>query len=304
MPMAPTLGDLPPLSALRAFEAAARHSSFTEAAGELHVSQAAISQQIRSLENHLKRQLFHRTPRGLYLSESGEAYLPIVQDSLERLAAGTGRLFGPQSDVSISLKVITTLGIGWLAPRLGRMTAAFPEISFSITTFQWNSDVHDEFVDLEIRYGSGDWPDLVVEPLMEERIAPVCSPDFVSGGGNLVEPRDVLEHPLLRIVATRDDWPEWLHAAGVDASPPDHGMRLDSTLMAYSAAEDGMGIALGRTLLIEQRLRQGSLVAPFDLWIPTRETYYLVRKANSRKRAQIDRICEWLKNEAQLHLTS
>lgn len=302
--MAPTSGDLPPLSALRAFEAAARHSSFTEAAGELHVSQAAVSQQIRTLENHLQRQLFHRTPRGLYLSEAGEAYLPVVQDSLERLGDGTARLFGPKSDVKISIKVITTLGVGWLAHRLGRLKAAFPDISLSITTFQWNSDAHEEFVDLEIRYGSGEWPDLIVEPLMEERIAPVCSPEIINGSKRLLKPRDVLEHPLLRIVATRDDWPEWLHAAGVKTSPPDPEIQLDSTLMAYCAAEDGLGIALGRTLLVEKRLREGSLVAPFDFWVPTRETYYLVRKANSRKRAQIDRICDWLKNEAQAYLSS
>jgi len=291
----PLTALLPPLGALRAFEAAARHSSFTDAAAELNVSQAAVSQHVRSLEQNLQSQLFIRSPRGLTLTESGEGYLPVVQDALLRLGSGTERLFGNRKGRSMSIRLISTLAIGWLGPRLGALCDAFRGIDLEITTFQWNAEHVADYVDLEIRYGMGDWSGFSSTPLVQEYLVPVCAPAIRD---QLNEPADILTFPLLHILGTRDGWNEWLALAGVRDNAQRFEVRLDSSLVACRAAEQGAGIALGRTLLIEDQLRDGRLVIPFDIRLLSRETYYLVRSPEARRNIEVDRLCEWLIAEA------
>lgn len=291
----PLTDFLPPLGALRAFEAAARHSSFTDAAAELNVSQAAVSQHVRSLEHNLKSQLFFRTSRGLTLTESGEGYLPIVQDALLRLGSGTERLFGDRRRRSISIKLISTLAVGWLGPRLGQLYKAFKGVDLEITTFQWNAEHVASFVDLEIRYGAGDWPGHTSTALVPEFLMPVCAPAIRD---QLNVPADILKFPLLHILGTQDGWNEWFSFAGVHDNAKRTGVRLDSSLVAYRAVEQGTDIALGRTLLIEDQLCDGRLVVPFDIRLPSRESYYLVRPLDARRDIEVERLCEWLIAEA------
>lgn len=291
----PLTASLPPLGSLRAFEAAARHSSFTDAAEELNVSQAAVSQHVRSLEHNLRSQLFDRTPRGLKLTESGECYLPVIQDVLQRLGSGTERLFGDRNQRSLTIKMISTLAIAWLGPRLGSLRDAFRNIDIEIMTFQWNAETSVDYVDLEIRYGSGAWTGMASTPLVQEHLVPVCSPELAK---QLNEPIDLLEHPLFHIVGTSDAWQEWLKLAGIHDTRKRMQTRLDSSLVAYRAVEQGAGVALGRTLLLEDQIRDGSLVAPFDLRLASRETYYLVRPLDARLDIEVDRLCEWLIAEA------
>lgn len=292
----PPLKDfLPPLGALRAFEAAARHSSFTAAGEELNVSQAAVSQHVRGLEHNLRCQLFFRTPRGLKLTESGEAYLPIVQDTLNRLANGTERLFGDRKRRSLSIRMISTLAIAWLGPRLGRLADGFDGIDLEISTFQWNAEHPGDYVDLEVRYGTGSRQGANGVPLVQEHLVPVCAPALLA---RLSRPADILNFPLFHIVGTLDGWTEWLDLAGVDTAAPRTERRLDSSLVAYQAAERGAGIALGRTLLMEEPVRAGRLAVPFGIRLESRETYHLVRPAGARRDPEAERLAVWLTEEA------
>lgn len=262
---------------------------------ELNVSQAAVSQHVRNLEHNLRSQLFERTPRGLKLTETGECYLPIVQDVLLRLGTGTERLFGDRNRRTISIKMISTLAIAWLGKRLGPLCDTFRNIDVEITTFQWNAEYVADFVDLEIRYGSGLWPGMNSIRLVQEHLVPVCAPGLVE---HLREPADLLEFPLFHIIGTGDGWPEWLSLAGVSGANKRTATRLDSSIVAHKAVEQGAGIALGRTLLVEDQIRSGNLAVPFNLWLPSRETYYLVRPLDARPDIEVDRLCEWLISEA------
>ena len=285
---------LPSLNGLRAFEAAARHQSFTRAAEELNVTQTAVSHQIRTLEERLGLKLFDRHGRALRLTEAAENYLPSVRSAFDQLHDATERLIRRDGDATLTVSTLTSFAAKWLVPRLGGFQDLHPEISIHITTSRVSVDFDRDDVDVAIRYGRGDWPGLRVDRLIGEDIFPVCSPKLLDGPHPLGRPDDLASHTLLHVVGFREDWQVWLTAANVDGVDPSSGLRFDLIVNALQAAIDGLGVALGRTALVEGDLAAGHLVAPFDISLPIEAAYYVVAPEQTADRPKIKAFREWL----------
>jgi LysR family glycine cleavage system transcriptional activator len=288
---------LPPLAALRAFEAAARHLSFTRAAQDLHVTQTAISHQIRTLEDLLGVKLFRRLPRGLVLTEEAQRYLPAVRDAFDRLEAATGELLAARAGGPVTASVLPSFAGRWLVPRLGRFRSAHPEIDLRISASLHLVDFAREDVDLGIRMGRGHYPGLRVERLFGESLMPVCAPALLQGDRPLRRPEDLRHHVLLH----EDDytgWQLWLELAGVAGVDPRHGPIFTDAGMVVQAAAEGQGVALGRLALAAWDLAAGRLIRPFDVSMPHDLAYYLVCPEGSAERPRIAAVRTWLLEEA------
>lgn len=289
---------LPPLNALRTFEAAARHLSFTKAAEELFVTQAAVSHQIKALEEHLGVKLFRRRNRTLVLTEEGQALLPSVRDGFALLALGVRRLRERAGRGTLTISVMPSFGAHWLVGRLGRFQAAHPEIDVRVTTTPRLVDFAREDVDVAIRYGRGDWPGLRCERLLTEEIFPVCSPRLMEGPHPLRRPEDLAHHTLLHVLHYPDDWRLWLRAAGVSTVDPERGPRFEIFSLALQAAIQGVGVAVARGALAAEDLRAGRLVAPFDLELPSECAYHFVVPEATADQPKIRAFRDWLFEEA------
>jgi LysR family glycine cleavage system transcriptional activator len=287
---------LPPLNALRAFEAAARHRSFTRAAEELNVTQTAVSHQIKTLESRLGLKLFDRHGPAIALTEAAKAYLPSVRSAFDELYDATEYLVGPNSENTLTVNTLTTFASKWLVPRLGGFQDRHPEISVRITTSTAIVDFERDDVDVAIRYGRGVWPGLRADHLMREDLFPVCSPKLLYGAHPLRTPEDLRHHTLLHVAGFREDWQVWLTAAGIDSIDPSSGLRFDLALNALQAASDGMGVALGRTAFVQDDLATGRLIAPFDMLLPIEGAYYIVAPERTADRPKIKAFRDWLTN--------
>ena len=212
---------LPPLNALRTFEAAARHLSFTKAAAELFVTQAAVSHQIRTLEDHLGARLFRRANRALMLTDEGQALVPAVRDAFDRLLAGVRRVEDLCCGGALTISTTPSFAATWLAGRLVRFQALHPEIELHLGATPRLVDFAREGIDCGIRYGEGDWPGLRAERLFRTALMPVCSPILLDGAHPLRRPEDLAHHTLLHALDGGDDWRLWLRAAGVQRDRPD-----------------------------------------------------------------------------------
>ncbi len=268
--------DLPPLTWLRAFEAAARTLSFTSAAVELHVTQAAISKHVRSLELHVRQPLFTRHPRSLTLTRSGEAYLPKVQDALERLAVGTREVFGDRGDKALTVRCAVSFAVNWLAPHLADFLDRYPDRPIRILSSVWSDPFDKSAFDLDIQYGTGDWPSFVSHRLTWETITPLCAPGLIAGAF-LGSPDDLRRHRLLHVLGYQEGWGVWLNAAGARLVDPGQGLHLDTSLTAFALAAQGAGVALGRQSLARRERQAGRLAAPFKLEVPINEAFHLLR---------------------------
>jgi LysR family glycine cleavage system transcriptional activator len=288
---------LPPLAALRAFEAAARHLSFTRAAQELHVTQTAISHQIRALEERLGVKLFRRLPRGLVLTEEAQRYLPPLREAFERIDAATKDLLAGRTGGALTASVLPSFAAKWLVPRLGRFRAANSDIDLRISTSQRLVDFAREDVDVGIRMGRGHYPGLRVDRLFGETLMPVCSPALLGGEHPLRTPEDLRHHVLLH----DDDytsWQLWLELAGVQGVDPRRGPMFTDSGMVVQAAAEGQGVALGRLALAAWDIAAGRLVRPFDIGMPHDLAYYLVCPEASAERPRIAAVRKWLLAEA------
>jgi len=285
--------NLPPLNALRAFEAAARHLSFTKAAEELHVTQAAISHQVKALEARLGVKLFRRLTRGLLLTEEGHALLPDLRDAFDRLAQAVEKIGrGGQGTLTISL--LTTIAVGWLVPRLSRFQDAHPGIDVRFSTTSRLVDFAVEDVDVAIRYGSGGWPGLRCDKLFDDAVTPLCAPRFLD---RLKRPEDLLSAPLLH-EQYEHDWRTWFRAAGLDVERLRPGPVFDSTRVAIHAAIAGAGIAVGAPFLFVDEIASGALVQPFDLIVPNGKAYWLLSPQATAERPKIKDFRDWALAEA------
>ena len=289
---------LPPLGALRAFEAAARHLSFTKAGEELHVTQAAVSHQVKALEEWLGLRLFRRRGRQVFLSEAGQAYLADVREAFDQLAAATGRLWQREASGVLTVTTLASLAASWLVPRLGQFRTLHPEIDVRISATDDLIDFGRDDVDLAIRYGTGDWPGLEVVLLMNEDVFPVCSPALLDGPVPLREPADLQHHTLLH-----DDlqlnWKAWLDAAGVKDIDPERGPGFNLSALVVDAAVAGQGVALARSALVGHHLRAGRLVRPFDVKLPANYAYYIAYPPASRDLPKVRAFTDWLLAVAQ-----
>jgi LysR family glycine cleavage system transcriptional activator len=285
---------LPPLNALRTFEAAARHLSFTKAAVELFVTQAAVSHQIRALEEHLGAPLFRRMNRALMLTEEGQMLLPAVREAFDRLRAGVRRVQDLCCGGTLTISTTPSFAASWLAGRLARFQALHPEIELQLSATPRLVDFAREGIDCGIRYGMGDWPALVSRRLFKTALVPVCSPMLLDGAKPLRRPEDLAQHTLLHALDDSDDWRLWLRAAGVDGVDPTRGLKFDSVPLVVQAAISGAGVGIGRRQLVEGELAAGRLVAPFDLELPDGCAYYFVAPEATADQPKVAAFRAWL----------
>jgi LysR family transcriptional regulator, glycine cleavage system transcriptional activator len=282
---------LPPLNWLRAFEAAARHLSFTHAAHELNLTQAAVSKQVKLLEKHLRQQLFVRLPRSLALTKSGDAYLPKVRDAFERLNFGTQEVFGRQRSPVVTVRCAVSFAVNWLAPRLPHFMAKHPKAKFRLVSSVWGDNEDANQFDVDIQYGTGNWRNAVCYRLTHETLVPLCSPPLKN---TLRTPTDLKKHNLLHVIGYQDGWATWLNAAGISDIDPGGGFQCDTSLVAFELAAQGGGVALGRSSLVEKEIRSGRLVAPFELTVPVDEAFYLIRPAHGGLPHDANLFADWL----------
>jgi LysR family transcriptional regulator, glycine cleavage system transcriptional activator len=286
--------DLPPLNWLRAFEAAARHLSFTSAAHELHLTQAAISKQVKLLELQLRQHLFVRLPRSLVLTKSGEAYLPKVRDAFERLASGTQEVFGRQRGAVVTVRCAVSFAVNWLAPRLPDFMAKHPHAKIRFVSSVWGDTDDMAQLDLDIQYGTGNWPNAVCYRLTRESLRPLCAPALMQRGTALLQPGDLRHHRLLHVIGYQEGWATWLNAAGIADIDPGGGLQCDTSLFALALAAAGGGVALGRSSLLTADLAAGRLVAPFDLAVPVDEAFYLVVPSYDTLQTDAQVFVDWM----------
>ena len=284
---------LPPLNAIRAFEAAARHLSFTKAADELAVTQGAVSHQVKTLEAWLGVQLFQRETRAIYLTREGQRFLPPVRDALDGIAEATRRLEVLDSRGPLTVSAIPSFAAKWLLPRLAEFRARHPDIDVRISADDRLIDFARHDVDLAIRMGNGDWPGLEVVKLMDEDLFPVCSPALLDGDPPLRRPEDLAHHTLLHD-DMRQDWRAWLMAAGVEGVDPTRGPGYTDSSMVIQAAVEGQGVALGRSALASADLAQGRLVKPFEVALPASFAYYVAMPPGARENAKVEAFVDWM----------
>jgi LysR family transcriptional regulator, glycine cleavage system transcriptional activator len=287
---------LPPLNALKAFEAAARSESFTRGAQELNVTQGAVSHQVKALEATLGIKLFNRERQRLVMTEAGRDYLAVVRDALDRIAAGTERLMQRQSAGVLTISTSPDFAAKWLVNRLGRFAESHPEIDLRVSAAVHQVDFAREDVDVAVRHGDGKWPGLDAVRLCSERLFPVCSPKFVSGRNRITTASDLLKFSLLRL----DDWKTWNRwfAAASVVDPVAHGPVLNRASMLIDAAVDGQGIALARTALAAWDLINGRLVRPIDVSLNLSNMYWIVCPKATSSVPKIATFRKWLLAEA------
>ena len=296
----PRIHDIPPsTAALRAFEAAARRLSFTDAAAELNLTQGAISHQIKELETRLDVQLFQRGPRGIQLSDAGTTYLPYVREALDRLRAGVDALrLNDDSDI-LTISCSPNFAAKWLVPRLGAFYAENPTIDLRISAAMQHVTFDNDGIDVAVRHGEGDWPHLDVTQLCQEEVFPVSSPHLagikdVAGGID-----ELAAFPLLHD-KDRSGWRKWLQTmdVAVDAFDLEHGPVFSDTSLVIDAAVADQGVALARSALAALDLAAGRLVRPVSAAMPAAFAYWIVSPKPRAKQPGIDRFRHWLLEQA------
>ena len=286
---------LPSLTALQFFDAAVRHMSFTRAAREMNVTQSAVSRQIRLLEDHVGRPLFHRVKQRLILTEPGEAYSLAVRDLLDQAEAATLQVmaYGGRGGV-LTVASLPTFGSRWLIPRLGDFTARHPEIQLDLVTQVKPFEFAGSGIDLAIHFGSDVWPGAVCHRLMGEVVIPVGAPELLAGPHRLAGPEEVRRFTLLQHVTRPEAWQEWLHACGVENLDGRVGPRFEQFHMVIQAAIAGVGLALLPQFLIEEELASGRLVVAIDRPVTSEYAYYLVFPESKADNQRVVAFRDWL----------
>ena len=293
-----------PLNALRAFEAAARHLSFTKAAEELHVTPGAISQHVRQLEDHAGGALFRRDGRGLELTETGRAALPLLREGFERLLDASALLREPPRKRQLSVSLAPSFAGKWLMPRMERFHTEHPDVEVWISADMEIADLSEGAVDVAIRYGRGQYPDVIAERLLQETVLPVCSPALLEGKNPIRSPKDLAQHTLLHDLSIDQDpscpdWAMWLKARGVSSVDPRRGPRFNQSALVIEAAVMGQGVGLAKRSLAQADLEKRRLVAPFADGSTTVDfAYHVVLPRNRPPSAGAQLFVEWLKREA------
>lgn len=272
---------LPPLNSLRAFEAVGRHLSMSAAAAELHVTPAAVSQQVKALEDFLGIRLLVRRHRAVDLTEAGRQCLPGLNDGFDALAAAVARIDTSRARNILTVSVTPAFGSRWLVPRIERFTATHPGITVHVDASNARVDLNAGTADVAIRYGSGSYEPLVAVKLFDEVVVPVCSPRLMEGERALELPGDLVRHVLIHDESLQFDpasptWLMWLKAAGVVGVDADSGIRFSSADHAIQAAVDGTGVLLTKRSLAGTDLAAGRLVIPFATAAPVDKTYHLL----------------------------
>lgn len=299
----PTLARMPPLTSLRAFVVAARYLSFTRAAEELHVSSAAIGQQVRLLEEHLGQQLFVRSNRQMTLTTAGKALEPGLTDAFEAMLKSIARLSGGDEKATIRISVPPSFATKWLIPRLEGFRQAVPGVEIEVKATSEIADVERDETDCAIRFGRGAYPGLFVVTLFPEAVVPVCSPDFADDYDLGPRTRSLQGLPLLHEEGPEYDpdhsgWSSWLRSQGIPVRYSERGLKLNLSSMVLDAAVAGQGLALAKLRLAEADLRAGRLVAPLGKPQQLELAYHFVAAAHKARQPRIELLLDWLRRES------
>jgi LysR family glycine cleavage system transcriptional activator len=288
---------LPPLRALRTFEAAARHHSFRRAAEELNVTHSAVSHQIKALEQDLGLTLFRRGARSVALTSEGELFYPIVRDAFDRLVEGTARVRASGGGTVITLQVYVTFAVTWLMPRLTDFKRKNPDLQVRLITSYLDVDFDRDNVDMGVIMGRQRWSDLHYERLFTTEMFPVCGPEVMAGAHPLHTPADLAHHTLIHVDQALDEWGLWLDAAGVRGRVDERGPVVDNYLLALEEVIGGAGVALARRIFAERDIEAGRLVRPFALAVPEPGAWFLVYRKADRAQRKVERFQAWLKDQ-------
>ncbi|MBU6156468.1 MAG: transcriptional regulator GcvA [Alphaproteobacteria bacterium] len=282
---------LPPLNSLRAFESAARHLSFTKAADELAVTQSAVSHQVNALEEWAGVPLFKRQGRAMVLTEAAVKFLPAVSTALDQIALAGRKLQAVDPTHGwLTVAVMPSFAAKWLVPRLADFHEKNPDMDVWIATFEAQTGALGSDIDVAIRYGRGDWPGLASVRIMSEELFPVCAPRLAAG---LKAPADLANATLLHD-ELREDWGMWFAAAGLTGVDTARGPGFDDSGLLIQAAIEGLGVALGRSVLVKGDLDAGRLVRPFDVALGAEFAYYLVYPPDLENAPKIETFRTWL----------
>ncbi|GAA3714590.1 transcriptional regulator GcvA [Oceanisphaera sediminis] len=284
---------LPPLNALKAFEAAARNLSFTRAAEELFVTQAAISHQIKGLEEYLGIKLFRRRNRSLLLSEEGQSYFLDIKDIFSGISDATERLLARSAKGALTVSLQPSFAIQWLVPRLVRFSEVHPDIDVRIKAVDLDEGSLTDDVDVAIYYGRDNWPGLRADKLHAEYLIPVCSPMLLMGTKPLKTPEDLMRHTLLHDTSRRD-WKAWFKQLDIQAANVNQGPIFSHSSMVIQAAIHGQGVALGHSVLTQPEIDAGRLVCPFEHVLMSKNAYYLVCHESQAALGKIAAFREWM----------
>ena len=300
----PALSRLPPLTALRAFVVTARHLTFTRAAAELHVTPAAVGQQIRLLEEHMGVVLFDRQRGALALTAAGRDLAPGLTEAFHLLADTIARVLRPQEETPVRISVPPSFASRWLVPRLDRLSALAPELRLLVDASTRLADFGTEAVDCVIRYGAGVYPGLAAERLFDEAVVPVCAPDFAAAHRLGQGPARLAGVPLLHEDgperdASCPDWGTWLRAHGLSPRLARDGIRLGQSSLVLEAAAAGQGIGLGKLRLAEADLAAGRLVVPFGTPWPVAFSYHFVAPPEKMRLPGVVQVRDWLRAQVQ-----
>jgi LysR family glycine cleavage system transcriptional activator len=296
---------LPPLNALRAFEAAARHLNFSRAADELSVTPGAVSQQIQNLEDYVGVALFKRTPKGLLLTDAAQTALPALREAFDRLAEAASLLTAAVDGRRLTLTAPPSFAAKWLVPRLGRFETAHPQVDVWLSADMELVDFANGEVDLAVRYGGGPYPGLEVMRLMRETVIPVMSPEL-NAANPLGAPGDLANHVLLHDGSpdadeSCPDWQMWLAARGVKGVDGSRGPRFNQSSLVIEAAMTGRGVALAKRTLAQDDLDAGRLIAPMAITTSVDFAYYVVHPKAKARLPQVKAFVSWIQGEAAAH---
>ena len=314
--MAKPPARLPPLNSLRAFEAAARHRSFKNAARELHVTAGAVSHQVKGLEDHLGKPLFRRLTRALELTPEAHAMLPLVQEGLASLSNAVDKVRAREESCALTVIAPPNFAARWLVPRLARFTGAHPNLELHLASRPsmidgrdeddvpaQPSEARDDAPLAMIRFGDGRYPGARVDEVFSATYVPVCSPRLLKGEHALKDPADLRYHTLIHddtVVEedARPDWADWLDSVGLNDIDATRGPHFSDASLAFEAALEGMGVALAMKPLVRSEIEAGRLVVPFDISAPASYSYFLVTPETAQAEGALGQFREWLLAEA------
>ncbi|WOH38747.1 transcriptional regulator GcvA [Thalassotalea fonticola] len=286
---------LPPLNALKAFEASARLLSFTKASAELFVTQAAISHQIKSLESHLGLKLFMRKNRALLLTEEGQSYFLDIKDIFVSLHEATQKLLAKSEKGAITVSIQPSLAIQWLVPRLTDFNKHHPDIDVRIKAVDNDDDTLTSNVDIAFYYGRGPWPNVVADKILTEYLTPVCSPGLLTSAKPIIKASDLNDHTLLHD-SSRKDWKRWFKSINTQTSNLNQGPIFSHSALVMQAAIHGQGVALVNNILAKPDIEAGRLVAPFAQVLVNQDAFYIVCRDEQLDTGRISQFRQWVLN--------
>ncbi|MET0119320.1 MAG: transcriptional regulator GcvA [Sedimenticola sp.] len=288
---------LPPLNALRSFEASARLGSFNKASEELCVTPSAVSHQIKTLEDYLGIPLFRRENRRTVLTTAGEKYLDAVAHALDEIDIATRRLIASPNTSAVNISVVPAFLTRWLVPRIRDFQKQHPDVELRLSASTALIDFAHSDTDMAIYFGHGEWEHVDAHFLRSVTLVPFCSPKLMQEQAPLNTPEDLAGHTLLQVAGREDEWSRILGKAGVSLTPESKSITLSSTSLTISAAMEGVGIALADQSLVEREMEYGQLVKPFDLELETKRAFYLVYQQNRQLTYAMQVFYDWLMGE-------